>query len=230
MNCSHYRSTGLLAWFASNPVAANLLMMLIIIGGIVGFKVMDKEVFPRFSPQQIEITAEYPGAGPLEIEESVCVRIEEAVSDMPGVKRLNSAIREGECIVKVSVLPDYDQDQIINALRGRIQNIPRLPKNLEKIDVQPSVRNGDDGVIWVALHGPTDPLTLQHFGERFRADLEQIPGVLRVRNYGEIPYEIVIEVSSARLNQYQLSLHDVAEAVRRASLDQTGGLVKTPSG
>ncbi len=230
MNSSQYRPTGLLAWFASNPVAANLLMILIIIGGIVGFKVMDKEVFPRFNPQQIDVTAAYPGAGPLEIEESVCVRIEEAISDMPGVKRLNSAIQEGICTVKVSVLPDYDQDQIINSLRGRIQNIPRLPKNLEKIDVQPAIRDVDDGVIWVALHGPTDPLTLQHFGEHIRTDLEQIPGVLRVRNYGEIPYEIVIEVASAKLNQYHLSLHDVTEAVRRASLDQSGGLVKTPSG
>ncbi len=230
MNSSHYRPTGLLTWFASNPVAANLLMILIIIGGIVGFKVMDKEVFPRFSPQQIEVTAEYPGAGPLEIEESVCVRIEEAIIDMPGIKRLNSTIREGVCSVNVSVLPDYDQDQAINALRGRIQNIPRLPKNLEKIDVQAAVRNDDDGVIWVAMHGPTDPLTLQRFGERIRTDLEQIPGILKVRNYGEIPYEIVIEVASAKLNQYRLSLHDVTEAVRRASLDQSGGLVKTPSG
>jgi len=230
MNSSQYRATGLLAWFASNPVAANLLMVLIIIGGIVGFKVMDKEVFPRFSPQQVEVTAEYPGAGPLEIEESVCVRIEEAIIDMPGVKRLNSEIHEGRCSVKVSMLPDYDQDQIISSLRGRIQNIPRLPKDLEKIDIQPATRDGDDGVIWVALHGSTDPLTLQRFGERIRADLEQIPGVLRVRNYGEIPYEIAIEVSSAKLNQYHLSLHDVTEAVRRASLDQSGGLVKTPSG
>ncbi len=227
---SHYQSTGLLAWFASNPVAANLLMILIMIGGIVGFKVMDKEVFPRFSPQQIDVTADYPGAGPLEIEESVCVRIEEAISDMAGVKRLSSLIQEGRCIVKVSVLPDYDLEQIISTLRGRIQNIARLPKNLEKIDIQPATRNDDDGVIWVALHGPTDPLTLQRFGERIRADLEQIPGVLRVRNYGEIAYEIAIEVSSAKLNQYHLSLHDVTEAVRRASLDQTGGLVKTPSG
>lgn len=222
--------TGLLAWFASNPVAANLLMMLIIIGGLVGFKVMDKEVFPRFNPLQIEVTAEYPGAGPLEIEESVCIRIEEAISDMPGIKRQSSAIQEGRCVVKVSVLPDYDQEQIITALRGRIQNIPRLPKNLEKIDIQPALRNDDDGVIWVALHGPSDPLTLQRFGEHIRSDLEQIPGVLRVRNYGEIPYEIAIEVSSAKLNQYRLSLHEVTEAVRRASLDQTGGLVKTPSG
>lgn len=230
MNSPQSSSTGLLAWFAANPVAANLLMILIMIGGIVGFKVMDKEVFPRFSPQQIDVTADYPGAGPLEIEESVCVRIEEAISDMPGVKRLNSEIHEGRCTVKVSVLPDYDQEQIISSLRGRIQNIPRLPKNLEKIDIQPATRNDDDGVIWVALHGPTDPLTLQRFGERFRADLEQIPGVLRVRNYGEIAYEIAIEVSSAKLNQYHLSLHDVTEAMRRASLDQSGGLVKTPSG
>ncbi|MFZ2406060.1 MAG: efflux RND transporter permease subunit, partial [Methylobacter sp.] len=227
---SQHRPTGLLAWFASNPVAANLLMILIIIGGIAGFKAMDKEVFPRFNPQQIDITAEYPGAGPLEIEESVCVRIEEAVIDMPGIKRLNSEIQEGRCTVKVTILPDYDQDQAINSLRGRIQNIPRLPKNLEKIDIQPATRDGDDGVIWVALHGPTDPFTLQRFGEHIRADLERIPGVLRVRNYGEIPYEIVIEVASAKLNQYRLSLHDVTEAVRRASLDQTGGLVKTPSG
>ncbi|MFI3120872.1 MAG: efflux RND transporter permease subunit, partial [Methylococcaceae bacterium] len=230
MSPSSQRSTGLLAWFAANPVAANLLMILIIVGGIIGFSTMDKEVFPRFSPQQIDITAEYPGAGPLEIEESVCIRIEEAVIDMPGVKRLNSSIREGECTVEVSMLADYDQDQAINALRGRIQNIPRLPKNLEKINVQPALRNGDDGVIWVALHGPTDPLTLQRFGEHTRTDLEQIPGVLRVRNYGEIPYEIVIEIAAAKLNQYRLSLHDVADAVRRASLDRTGGLVKTPAG
>lgn len=230
MNLSPYRPTGLLAWFASNPVAANLLMMLIMVGGVVGFKMLDKEVFPRFNPQQIDVTASYPGAGPLEIEESVCMRIEEAISDMPGLKRLNSSIHEGECTVKVSILPDYEQEQIISTLRGRIQNIPRLPLNLEKIDIQPATRDGDDGVIWVALHGSTEPLTLQHFGERIRADLEQIPGVFRVRNYGEIPYEIVIEVASAKLNQYHLSLHDVTEAVRRASLDQSGGLVKTPSG
>ena len=225
-----HRPTGLLAWFASNPVAANLLMLLIIIGGLIGFKVMDKEVFPRFSPQQIDITAEYPGAGPLEIEASVCVRIEEAISDMPGIKRQSSDIIEGRCTVRVLLLPDIDQDQALNSLRGRIQNIPRLPKNLEKIDIQPATRSDDDGVIWVALHGPTDPLTLQHFGETIRVDLEQISGVLRVRNYGEIPYELVIEVASAKLNQYHLSLHDVTEAIRRASLDQSGGLVKTPAG
>ena len=77
----------------------------------------------------------------------------------------------------MSVLPDTDLEQVLNALQGRIQGIPRLPKNLEKIEVKRAERNDDDGVIWVALHGPTDPLTLQRYGEHIRADIERIPGV-----------------------------------------------------
>ena len=229
MNSSR-RPAGLLAWFASNPVAANLLMMLILIGGVTGYRTMDKEVFPRFNPQQIEITADYPGAGPLEIEASVCVRIETAINDLPGVKRLTAEIRQGSCNIKVSVFPDANIEQVLNALQGRVQGIPRLPKNLEKIEVKRAERNEDDGVIWVALHGPTDPLTLQRYGEHIREDIERIPGVRSVLNYNEIAYEIAIEVSSAKLQQYQLSLHDVTEAIRRASLDQSNGLVKTPAG
>jgi multidrug efflux pump subunit AcrB len=224
------RPSSLLAWFASNPVAANLLMLLIVIGGIVSLKHIDKEVFPRFNPQQIEVTALYPGAGPLEIETSVCIPIEEAIKDVIGIKRLNSEISEGECRIKVSVLPDHDTEPLINTLYGRIQSLPRLPKAMEKITVQLATRNGDDGVIWVALHGPTDMLALQRFGEQVQTDFEKIPGVRWVRNYYELPYEMVIEVSAAKLRQYHLSIRAITEAVRRASLDQSGGLVKTPAG
>jgi multidrug efflux pump subunit AcrB len=223
-------SSGLIAWFASNPVAANLLMGLIVIGGLYGLMTMDTEVFPRFKPHQIEVMAHYPGAGPLEIEESVCVRIEEAIYDVPGVKRLNTEIWEGRCRVMVSILPDHDREVMMSTLRGRIQAIQRLPKALEKIDVQASSRANDDGVIWVALHGPTDPLTLKHLGDRIQEELAAIPGVTRALNYNDIPYEIAIEVPAEKLRQYRLSLHDIAEAVRRASLDLPGGLVKTPDG
>ena len=224
------QATGLLAWFASNPVAANLLMLLILIGGVVGYTIMDKEVFPRFNPQQIDVTAHYPGAGPLEIEESVCVRIESVINDAPGVKRLTTEIRQGVCNIKVSLLPDANLEQLLNTLQGRIQSIPRLPKNLEKIEVQAAQRNDDDGVIWVSLHGATDPLALQRYGEHIRSDLERIPGVRWVRNYYETPYEIAIEVAPAKLQQHRLSLHDVTAAIHRASLDQSNGLIKTPAG
>jgi multidrug efflux pump subunit AcrB len=223
-------SSGPIAWFAGNPVAANLLMWLILLGGAGSLVLMDKEVFPRFMPHQIEVKATYPGAGPLEIEESVCIRIEEAIYDLPGVKRLNSEIIEGECTVKLAVLPSYNKDQVMNAVRGRVQAVQRLPKGLEKIDVQPANRIGDDGVIWVALHGPTDQLTLKRLSDRIQGELSQIPGVTRAHNYYDLPYELAIEVSSERLRQYSISLNEVTETVRRASIDLPGGVMKNPMG
>ncbi|MEI6544058.1 MAG: efflux RND transporter permease subunit [Methylococcales bacterium] len=224
------KSIGLLAWFASNPVAANVLMMLILVGGLFGYQSMDKEVFPRFSPHQIEVIALYPGAGPLEVEESVCIHIEEAINDIIGVKRLYTEIQQGTCTVKVSVLPEYNVEQVLATIQGRIQGIPRLPKNLEKITVQVAQREDDDGVIWVSLHGFTDPLKLQQYGDKIRSDLERISGVRLVRNYFEALYEVSIEVSAAHLQQYHLSIHEITEAIRRASLDQSNGLVKTTAG
>jgi multidrug efflux pump subunit AcrB len=222
--------SGLIAWFASNPIAANLLMLLIIMGGCGSLLHMDKEVFPRFMPHQIDVKAVYPGAGPLEIEESVCIRIEEAIYNLAGIKRLKTEIIEGECTVKVAILPDYDRNQIMNAVQGRVQAIPRLPKGLERIEVLPGHRIGDDGVIWVALHGPTDPLTLKRLSDRIQGDLSQIQGVTRAHNYYDLPYEIAIEVSSERLRQFRVSLNEVTETIRRASVDLPAGVIKNPMG
>jgi multidrug efflux pump subunit AcrB len=221
---------GLIAWFAANPIAANLLMLLILLGGAGSLFLMDKEVFPRFMPHQVEVKATYPGAGPQEIEESVCIRIEEAIYNVAGVKRLKSDIVEGECLVKVTVLPNYNKDQVMNAVRGRVQAIQRLPKGLEKIEVQPAHRVGDEGVIWVALHGPTDAHTLKRLGDRIQGDLSQVPGVTRAHNYYDLPYEIAIEVSTERLRQFRVSLNEVTETIRRASVDLPGGVMKNPAG
>ena len=222
--------SGLIAWFAANPIAANLLMLLILFGGAGSLLLMDKEVFPRFMPHQIEVRAVYPGAGPLELEESVCIRIEEAIYSLSGIKQLKTAIIEGECLVKVMVLPSYDKNQVMNAVQGRVQAIQRLPKGLEKIEVLPGNRIGDDGVIWVALHGPTDALTLKRLSDRIQGDLSQLPGVTRAHNYYDLPYEIAIEVSSERLRQFRVSLNEVTETIRRASVDLPGGVIKNPMG
>lgn len=226
----HSGHSGLIAWFASNPVAANLLMLLILLGGAGSMMLMDKEVFPRFVPHQVEIKALYPGAGPLEIEESVCVRIEQAIYDVPGIKRMSSEIIEGECNIMLAILPAYDRNQVMNAVRGRVQAIQRLPKGLEKIDVLPATRFADDGVIWVALHGPTDPVTLKQLSERIESELSSIPGVSRAHNYYQMPYEIAIEVSTERLRQYGISLNEITETIRRASVDLPGGVMKNPKG
>lgn len=231
MNSSIPQNTaGLLAWFASNPIAANLLMLLIFIGGGLGFYTMDKEVFPHFNLHKLDISVTYPGASPLEVEESVCARLETAVYDLAGIKQLNTVIRENMCIITVTLLPEYDQEQITSSLYGRIQSITNLPKNLEAISIKETQRAGDDGVIWVALHGKTSKLTLQRYGEQLRTEFERIDGVRLVKNYNEIPYEIVIEVSPIKLQHYQLSLHDISKAIRQSSINQSSGLVKTSAG
>ncbi len=221
---------GLLAWFADNPVAANLLMLVILAGGALGMIDVDKEVFPRFSPHQIEVTAIFPGAGPAEVEQSVCIPIEEAIHDLPGIKHLHGEIRGDTCTIGVEILPNRDREQMMALLRSRVQSIQRLPKQLEKIDVLPAGRKDDDGVIWVVLHGETDAFSLQRFGDRIQQQLATIPGVGRVRNYGEIGYEISVEIAPEQLRKYRLTLDDVAGAIRQASVELPGGLVKNPDG
>ena len=227
---SFEQQSGLLAWFASNPVAANLLMALIFLGGLSCFSVINTEVFPQFNPPVIEIEAVYPGAGPQETEEAVCIPIENAVFDIEGIKQLDTKILPGECLITIKVLPSYDKQQVINTVRSKVQGIQRLPKNLEKINVMLGSRENDAGLIWVALHGPTDTLTLKRYGEQIQQQLAVIPGVTRAKNYGIIPYEIAIEIPSNKLHQYELSLHDITEALRKASIDLPAGLVKNPAG
>jgi multidrug efflux pump subunit AcrB len=224
------RTENLLAWFAANPVAANLLMLLIMSGGLLGIADVDKEVFPRFSPHQIVVNTQYPGAGTAEVEESVCVPIEEAIYDIPGVKHLHSEIRSDDCKIEVEILPNVPREQVMASVQSKLQGIAKLPKQLEKIQVLPANRNEDDGVIWVALHGNTDAFTLQSFGEHIQQQLAAIPGVNKARNYGEMAYELAIEVSPDKLRQYQLTLDEVAQAVRKASVDLPGGLIKNPDG
>lgn len=223
---------GLIGWFASHPIAANLLMLLIMVGGIIGFNLVNKEVFPRFDLQKVEIVATYPNASVLEIENSVCIRIEEAIYDVVGVKTLDSDIVEETCSIQVSLAADANQENTMNALRSKIQSLTQLPKTIETITVKPASRQGDsdDGVIWVALYADASALDLQKYGETLRDDLERIEGASLVRNYGEIPYQITIDIAPEILKRYRLTLHDITQAIESTSLNQATGLIKSSAG
>jgi len=220
----------LLAWFVANPVAANLLMAMIWLGGLAGLMAVEKDVFPRFSPEQFEIVGIYPGAGPRDVETGLCIPLEEAVHDLPGVKHLDTGVFEGECQIKVSVLQGHGRETVMSAARSRIDALTHLPAAVEKIDIREAQRDGDDGVIWVALYGEVEPLRLKALGDRIRAELSALPGVTQAVDYGRMNYEIGVEVRAASLHQYGLTLEQVAAAIRRASFDLAGGTVKTPSG
>ncbi|GJL56678.1 MAG: acriflavin resistance protein [Nitrospirales bacterium] len=225
----------MLAWFAKNSVAANVLMGLILLAGFAGLSSVEKEVFPHFSPQQIDIKAYYPGATPEEIAERVCIPIEEAIYDLEGIHRINTKAgqtwrQEDACSILVHATERQDLQTLIGAIQGRIQNIPKLPGGIDRIDVREGRRQGDDGVIWVALYGQTDYMHLRRLGEDIEADLSRIPGVNLVHNYGYVPYELAIEIPQARLRRSKLTLKEVADTLRQSSLDLPGGRIKSQAG
>ncbi|MDD5035269.1 MAG: efflux RND transporter permease subunit [Methylococcaceae bacterium] len=223
------RTSGLIPWFAANPIAANLLMLLIWLGGIVGLWAINKETLPPIRTGVIDIIAAYPGAGPSEVERAVCVPLERAVFDLPGIKSLTGESTEEKCVLHASVQDGYALQDLISAIRSRTQTLPQLPRAVDRIEVRE--QNQGSFVINVVLYGPTDDLTLKRLGEGLREDLLRIPGVARLGDFtAEAPYEVAVQISAARLRQLQLSLAEVAERIRQTSLDVPGGVLKSPAG
>ena len=219
---------GVIAWFARNGVAANLLVVVLMFAGIFTVSSIKKEVFPEFSADRITVSMLYRGASPEEVEEAVCVRIEEAVYGVDGIKRIRSTAAEGVGVVTVELLPGADARKALDDIKSRVDAIDTFPEQTEKAVIQEVVMKTQ--VINVAISGNADETTIKHLGERARDELSALPGITQVQLVVARPYEISIEVSEAALRRYGLTFDEVARAVRKSSLDLPGGSVKTDGG
>jgi multidrug efflux pump subunit AcrB len=219
---------GLIAWFARNGVVANLLMFLIIVMGLMTIPGLKKEVFPELAIDIITVTVPYRGAAPEEVEEGVCIRVEEAVQDLDGIKKLSSTASEGTGTVTIEVETGYDTRKVLDDVKSRVDAIDTFPEETEQPIIQ-EVTNRFQ-VINISIAGDTDELTLKRLGEQVRDEITLLPGITQVALRNARPYEISIEVSEEALRRYGLTFDDVAQAVRRSSLDLPGGSVKTDSG
>ncbi len=222
------QSPGILAWFAANPVAANLLMFIVFLGGILSLMEMDKQAFPRFSPPWVILTAVYPGAGPAEVEEGVCIPIEEVIHDLRGIKQIKTSAIEGKCEIRVQIVQGYDMQTFVNGVRARTQSLRNLPKAVERIDIDDV--GWETPAITVVVRGQAHKLVLRQLAEQIRDELGMLDGVRRATLWNKVAYEIAVEVSAIRLKQHQLTISDIAEAIRRGSLDLPGGELKAQSG
>ena len=145
---------GIIAWWARNSVAANLLMIACIIAGAMAFMRLEREVFPSANFNGATISVAWPGASPLEIEEQIILRIEEAISDIDGVEHIDSTAREGNAILNIEGSDTIDATRFLNDIKNRVDGISTLPQ-----DVFPPVvsqwRN-DGGAVYMALYGDLD--------------------------------------------------------------------------
>ena len=218
----------IIAWFAANPVAANLLMMLIILAGLVTLPQMQRKSFPDIDIPIISVTVPYLGAAPEEVEEGVCVRIEEELDGIEGVRQIRSNANEGMCSVSVELYESADESRALDEVKNRIDSIDTFPEETEKpitTLVEP-IRN----VLDITITGPKDERTLKELAYQIRDDITQLPGVTQATVSNVRPYEISIEVSEKSLRRNNLSFDQVAAAVRTGSLDLPGGSIKTRAG
>lgn len=223
------RDGGIAAWFVDNPVAANLFMVLLLIGGALTASGLRSEEFPTLSPRSVNVTVPYPGATPEDIEEAISKRVEEAVIGVDGVERVRSTSREGSASISLELNSFADARRVREDVQSAVDSIANFPP----LDAeQPIIRvpQATGGVVTLAVTGDVSDRALRDAAARVERDLVAAPGISLVSLSGARAYEISIEVSEATLRAYGLTFADVASAVRRSSIDLSGGSLRTSEG
>ena len=219
---------GVVSWFAENHVAANLLMLFLLLAGTVTGLTMKIEVFPEFSLDRITVTTEYPGASPAEVEEAIIRRIEERVAGLAGIKRIDSTARESFGTVIIEVMKDWDLKKLLDEVKAEVESITTFPNEAEKPIVREMTRRSQ--VISLAVYGDASESTIKNLAEKIKNEITDLPGITQADLFGVRKGEIHIEISEETLRRHGLTLGKVAEAVQRGSLDLPAGRVKTGSG
>lgn len=219
---------GLISWFARNSVAANLLMFILLAGGLYSVITIKKEVQPQIETNYITINVPFLGATPEDVEEGVVVKIEEAIQDIEGIQEIISRASRGNGSVTIEVNPSYEVAEIMDQIKNRVDAISTFPENTEK----PSIARNtfEQQVVMVSVYGGVDERTLKEFSKQVRNEIVTLPGISRAEILGSRPYEISIEVSEFDLQSYDLTLIEVAQAVRLSSLDLSAGSIRSDSG
>ena len=219
---------GAIRWMAQNHVAANLLMMLFVVGGLVMLRSIKQEIFPEVSLDAIQIQVPYPGASPEEIEDGIILKIEESLTGVDGIKEIRSEAREGMGVVLAVIEDSADPDIVLQDIKNEVDRIVTFPEDAEEPVISKLVNRRE--VISVVVYGDMGEKALREMAEEIRDELLEEPNITQVDLAGVRPYEVSIEIPEETLRALNLSLREVAERVRRASLDVPGGRIKAQGG
>ena len=215
-------------WSINNRVTVNLVMIFIIVAGAITVSNMRRELFPQFALDLIDVTVPYPGASPEEIEEGICVKIEEKIKGIEGIFRTFSAANEGSGSVIVELESSADDKSVLDDIKKEIDRIDTFPDEAEKPVVTEIVKR--DPTISVAVYGDVSERLLREVAEKIRDDLIDTKPISAVDLIGVRDYEVAVEVSEENLRRYSISFDHIVRAIRSGSIDLPGGTIKTRQG
>ena len=221
----HGEPAGPIAFMASNPVAANLLMLGILAAGIVSLTGLEREAWPTVPFNMIEVSMAYPGAAPDEVEESIVAKVEEEVRGLEDVKSVKSVAAPGVASIRVELKTDTDISEAMDDVKAAVGRIQSFPGAAER----PQFRemSNRQSMIRLIVHGDISARALKELAYQVEEELASLASVSYVETTGTRRYEISIEVPLERLRALGLTLQDVAQAVKRASLDLSAGSIDT---
>ncbi len=219
---------GPISWMAGNSVAANLLMLFLLVGGLFWGTQIKQEIFPEFTLDQVMVRVIYPGASPEEVAEGIILPIEEAIQNVDGIKEITSVANEGSGTVRVEAHIDADLQLLATDIKNEVDRIYAFPDDAEEPLV--TIPSHKRQVMTMLIYGEHEPKVLREVTEMIRDQLLQDPDITQVELLGERPLEMSIEVSQEVLQSYNLKLSEIALKVKSASQDIPGGTIKTEGG
>ena len=219
----------MIAWFAKNDIAANLLMIVIVLAGAwsLAFN-LPQQVFPQLTRDQIQVSIKYPSASASDVEIKVSRHIENAIRELTGVEDVSSESRMGLARVFASVADDQNAQEILMKIKNTIDSINTLPPEIDNPEV--SFTNEFSPVISLVVYGSTDEYVIQQAAEKIKQELILQPKLKKVVIRNQAEHEIAIEVSNQALQRYQLKLEDIAEAINTNAQDISAGNILTTGG
>lgn len=220
--------SGPIAWMVRNRVTPNLLMVLLLLGGLFMGGRIKQEVFPEFSLDMVTVTVPYPGASPEEVEQGILLAVEESIRGIEGIKELTAWASEGVGRVAAELEADSDHQKIYQDIRQEVDRITTFPLEAEEAQVVLQARRRE--VLNFQLYGEVDEWALREVAEQVRDRLLQDAGITQVDLIGARDYEIKVDVSQENLRIYNLTLQDVAQRIRETAVEVPGGFLGTPGG
>ncbi|MEO0579432.1 MAG: efflux RND transporter permease subunit, partial [Pseudomonadota bacterium] len=220
---------GVIAWFAQNSVAANLLMATLLVGGMLVLGNINTEVLPQVDPRIITVTVSYPGATPEEVEDGITRRVEDAVLGLEGVDRVSSAASEGVGTVTMELNDFIDAQSVKDSAQSAVDRISDFPPE-DANEPEITIAKATSSVMRLVVVGDVSERVLKQAGETIVRELLAQDGVSIVTLQGARDYEISIETSQDTLRQYGIGIDQVAAAIRTSSINLSAGSVRTSGG
>lgn len=215
----------IIKWMAEHPVAANLITVFVIAVGILSVTQMPQKTFPEFSLDAVSVSVSYPGASPLEIQDSIVRPIEDQLSGVDGIDSVTASISEGRGGVVVSFLRGENIAKKLDEIKTEIDRIRVFPDDADEPSVEQASNNSR--VLEIALHGDASEAVLKEEAHRLKEELTSLPAISFVEIVNTREYEVSIELSRDMLRAYGITISEVAQIISQSSLELPGGSIKT---